>query len=74
MPHTLLTDQDLTKLAMVRVGRFSGSGIGLRDALSRRVQLADFDTMQLGRDVRMAAPRVAAVLEATLTRTGTSWS
>ncbi len=48
---------------LVRLGAFSGSALSLRDALSRRVAVSDFDLQRAARDPRLAFARAAAMRE-----------
>lgn len=63
-----------TSLTVVRVGGFSGSGLGLVDALSRRVDVRDTDIMPFARRLGMAPFRLASMLEARIEGSGTPWA
>ncbi|MCU1429183.1 MAG: hypothetical protein JWL83_3183 [Actinomycetia bacterium] len=49
---------------LVRLGAFSGSATSLRDALRRRVVVADFDLQRAARDWRSSPARARALAEA----------
>lgn len=64
----------MTRLGLVRVGTFSGSGTSLRDALATKVELDDFDLLEVARRPSMWLARAAAVVEAALARDGVNFS